>query len=534
MLERQRGICYTVAYTGYMNPDIFGTANLSVSFHEAPVGNRTGTRYHVLVNGLAPLLFWVVVGIAIHVWTPHGQDSAFNINQIEAARLISRLVHFSYILAGYSLFKAFNWLDITALQALGIVSVLSLGISGWSIFRIGYHFKGSKLGWPLSFLVLSLPLVLEQAQGQEYQPFATAMMLLAWYFWIVRKSLPATSIAWATSVLANPANAFLFASFTSFSLLESGSVKGALRESARVWVFSALVVIAVWGPFYDELLFSKSWAVVPVMSEGLMSPVELLRGPSFLVYSVVTNFYILIFAVPFRRIHQRLQEVKKGQVHRLSQGRVVPIVLSIFVSTSILSFTVGSATHGRYYTPLLLWVALLSLLGIVRFLPNEDVDSVLTRWRWVGVIQLLFVVLAIALPYKYKAYARYRDYSHIADKYQGHAIADSGNLGFTEINAAEKRLQHVYNLDFRPDVDELQSMLTSGRTQHFIFVYGIDVADRAFLKKVLPSGMSGKLGVSSSEAGDFLRHKGFNVKLEPFDDAETENVFLAKSAPHEG
>ncbi len=533
MLERQRGICYTVVYIGYMNPDIFGTANLSVSFHEAPVGNRTGTRYHVLVNGLAPFLFWVVVGIAIHVWTPHGQDSSFNINQIEAGRLISRLVHFSYILAGYSILKALQWLDMTALQALGIVSVLSLGISGWSIFRIGYHFKGSKLGWPLSFLVLSLPLVLEQAQGQEYQPFATAMMLLAWYFWIVRKSLPATSIAWATSVLANPANAFLFASFTSFSLLESGSEENVLRASIRVWLLSAVMVIAVWGPFGDELLFSKSWGVVPVMSKGFFSRVELLRGPSFLAYAVLANFFIFIFAVPFKRIYERLQEVKKSRVNRLPRRRVITAVLLVLMSASILSLTVGSATHGRYYTPLLLWAALLLLLGIVRLLPSADTDSVLTRWRWVGAIQLLFVVLAMALPYKYKAYARYSDYHHIADNYEGYVIANTGSLGFTGINRTEKRLRRVYNLDVRSDVDELRNMMTSGRIQQFILVYGIDVADRALLKKILPEEMTRKLGVSFSRAEDLLEHEGFSVKLEPFDGAESDNVFLARRAPHE-
>jgi hypothetical protein len=408
--------------------------------------------------------------------------------------------------------------------------VLSLGISGWSIYKIGYHLKGRKLGWSLSFLVLPLPLVLEQAQGQEYQPFATAMMLLAWYCWIVRKSLPATSIAWATSVLANPANALLFTSFTSFSLLESSSIKSALQKSIRVWVFSAFIVIATWGPFYEELLFSKSWAVVPVMSAELSSLFELPKALSFLLYSILTNFYIFILAVPFKRIKHRLHNAHINQIDCLSRGRIVSLVLSILVSVSVLSITVGSASHGRYYTPLLEWLALVLLLGIIRLLPNVDIDPLLNRWRRVGVIQLLFVIFVIALPYKYKAYDRYRDYHTIADKYDHYIVANTGSLGFIKINRVEKRLQHVYNLDHRGQVDQLKSLLTSGQIEHFIFVYGIDVADRALLKKILPNGMIRKLGVSFSEAEDMLKHLGFSVKIEPLDGTASDNIFLVTRA----
>ena len=490
----------------------------------------TKIRYRIFESGLTAFLFWVIIGIATHVWICHGQDSAHNIMQIEAGHLITRLVHFSYILAGYSIYKIFHWLNITALQALGIVSVLSLGVSGWSIFKIGYHFKGKKLGWALSFLVLPLPLVLGQAQGQEYQPFATAMMALAWYFWIVRNSLLATSIAWATSVLANPANAFLFTSFTSFSLLESRSIKNTLYKSIRLWIISAFIVIAAWGPFYEELLFSKSWAVVPVMSKqaSLFSSYRYLKAFSFLLYSLFSNFFIFILAVPFGKIKHRLQYMYNDEINPISREKIIAFVLSILISTSILSIMFGHAAYGRYYTPLLVWLALILLLGIIHVLPKSDFNLVLTRWRWVGVIQLLFVIFVVALPYKYKAYARYSDYHMIADKYSHYVVADTGALRFDRVNKIEKRLKNVYDLDYRNQRDQLRNMFTSGQIDQFIFVYGIDVFDRAILKQVIPKTILKKFHASASEAEDMLKYMGFNVKMEPLGGTLSDNIFLVK------
>jgi len=468
--------------------------------------------------------------VTIHVWTPHGQDSQFNISQVENGPLISRLVHFSYILAGYSLYRAFHWLGMTAVQALAIVSVASLAVCGFSVFRIGLYRGGRRLGWALSFLVLPLPLVLEQAQGQEYQPFATAMMLLAWYLWIARKPLLTSSIAWAASVLANPANAFLFPSFFTFSLLESDSVKGALLRSARLWVVSALVVLAVWSPFREELLFSSSWGVVPVMSAGLFSRLELVRGLAFLAYAGAVNYFIFVFALPLTTIYRRIEELLKRRDERLHPGRLASVGLSILVSVSILSITVGTATHGRYYTPLLLWLALLLLLGIYRLLPRADVRGVLTRWQWVGLAQLLFVVCVLILPYKYKAYARYHDYHMIADEYGGYVVANTGSLSFSRIDSVEHRLQRTYDLDESSgrDVSELRDMVDSGRVERFIFAFGIDVPDRALLKNVLPEGMMRALGVSPGDAEVLLKQKGLNVELHQLNTA-SEGVFLARS-----
>ena len=389
-----------------------------------------------------------------------------------------------------------------------------------------YH----QLGWTLSFLVLPLPLILEQAQGQEYQPFATAMMLLAWYTWIARKPLLATSLAWTISVLANPANAFLFATFTSFALLEAGSIKKVLQKSIRLWVLSALLVLATWGPFYDQLLFADSWGVVSVMSDQLPSFSKLTKALAFLLYAALVNYLIFSLAVPFKMVGRGLQDALKGRINAMSRHRIGWLVLSILVSISALTFTVGAATHGRYYSPLLVWAALLLLLGISYFHSNRDMGRLFARWRWVGVTQLLFCVFVLALPYKYKAYARYADYFRLSETYAEYVVADTGNLGFKGLNRLENRLQHLYNLDYTQQVNDLRHLLMSGQIDQFILVYGIDVPDRALLKKVLPNEVLKAMRISLGDAGDMLRDRQFNVTMRPLVEFASGNIFLVTAA----
>jgi hypothetical protein len=245
---------------------------------------------------------------------------------------------------------------------------------------------------------------------------------------------------------------------------------------------------------------------------------------------MLANFYIFVFALPFGRVRRRLTELRKQHVDRLSRGRIASFVVSVLVSTSILVVVVGTATHGRYYTPLLLWLALLCLLEITRLLPGVDLDPVLARWRWVGLVQLLFVVLALALPYKYKAYARYRDYHTVADEHEGYVVVSSGNLGFARINSVEKRLPRVYDFDGTRDFEELSSRFASREIESFIFAYGIDAPERALLKRVLPKGLIRKLGISPVSAEDWLERKGFTVTTVPLEGATSRNVFLAKRA----
>ena len=132
--------------------------------------NFVNTRNQILESTLTVLLFWIVIGSIIHIWVPHGQDAGFNIVHVQNGPLIKRLVHFSYIFTGYTIYHLFHWVGITALQALGIVSVLSFTIGGWAIYKIGYHLNGKLFGWALSLLVWPLPFIVLRAQGQDINP----------------------------------------------------------------------------------------------------------------------------------------------------------------------------------------------------------------------------------------------------------------------------------------------------------------------------------------------------------------------------
>ena len=66
----------------------------SRDFLEARMRNRTNILRQFFGSGLAAFLFWLILGITVHVWIPHGRDSVHNVRQAEGGRLVFRLVHF--------------------------------------------------------------------------------------------------------------------------------------------------------------------------------------------------------------------------------------------------------------------------------------------------------------------------------------------------------------------------------------------------------------------------------------------------------
>ncbi len=485
-------------------------------------------RSKVFESSILVLLFWVLIGALVQVWVPHGQDAGQNILHVQNGPLISRLVHFSYIFLGTAIYKLTHWMGISALQSLGLLSVLSIAVSGWAVFKIGYHLSGRTFGWTLSLLVCPLPLIIAQAQGQEYQPFATSMMILSWYFWIVRKSLIATSIAWAVSVLANPASAFLFATFTGLSLLEDKPLKAIIIKSLKLWSLSSILVIGTWAPFYKVLFFGDSgWAVVPILtSTGVYTNLshKLYTSFAFFFYAVITNYYFLFFTIlfiPFKDLFVKITRRSDKQARTKVFLFLVVILLHLF---SI--FSSFDPRYGRYYSPLLIWLALFFFLWLYS-LNLPSFPKMNRHWLFVGILQILFVIIVIALPYKHKAYLRYSDYQMIAEKYSHLQVVETGALIFTNVNKLEKRLR-LTRLDVDYEIDKLYNMWETEKIDSFIFVYGIDVFDRALLKRLLPSNVLKKFGINYFQAEEMLNETRFRVKLELLPGIKSGKIYLAK------
>ena len=490
------------------------------------IGNNSS---RILSSGLLVLLFWIIIGSIIHVWVPHGQDAGYNIVHVQNGPLLARLVHFSYIFVGYAIYHLSHWFGITALQSLGIVSVMSFAIGGWAVFKIGYHLNGRILGWAFSLLVWPLPFLVLQAQGQEYQPFATSMMVLSWYFWIVHRSLVLTSFTWAVSVLANPANALLFATFTGFLLLKDLPIKKAILKSVTLWCFAALPVIAFWAPTYKNLLYAQDgWAVAPILSKtSYFSTTRLFKCSAFFLYSVLANYFIVIFGIPLIRIKQRLQSRVQGKAEKDTFIKVLFLSLTIIAVIFPIFIAMGHARSGRYYTPLLHWLTLFSFLRIYHLMDAHGIQKILNRWLSIGILQLLIVVFLFALPYKYKAYQRYHDYHMIIEKYPHLSTASMGAMNIGLANRVEKRLDLV-NFDKEVQVDALKSMLRSEKIDSFILVYNIDSFDKALLKRLLSPKLLRICKAAPHRAEDMLRNKGFKVNLKPLPGAKSGNIYMVK------
>jgi hypothetical protein len=484
-------------------------------------------RIEVIDSSLWVLFFWFVIGLIIHIWIPNGQDAEHNIIHLQNKPLMTRLVHFSYIFSAYSIYHLLDFTGITALQSLAIVSILSFSIGGWAIFKIGYKLNGTLFGWLLSLLVWPLPLLVQQAQGQEYQPFAMAMLVLSWYFWINHKSLILTSIAWAVSVLANPSHAFLFASFTSFLLLEKEPVKKVLNRSLRLWLLSAGIVAAVWGPFYEELLFG-SWAVVPVLSKtGLFDLNKLFRSGVYLGYAFISNFYIVIFAIPFTKMRKHIGIIFQNKQGSDNRCKVFLWFLSFFLNIVFIFLTVGGGKYGRAWSPVLHWLALFFFIGIFKLVGYSELEKITRRWRWVVIVQLMIVLFVYALPFKKSAYDRYDDYHMIAQKYPNIQVATTGALNIRTYNLIENKLQ-IVNLDGMDEVDGLKSKLESGQIDSFILSYGIYYFDRAVIRRFLPKKIIEKTHINYYKAEDMLKKKGFKVKIEPLKDTKGGEMYFCK------
>jgi hypothetical protein len=481
----------------------------------------------IIESGLLALLFWLAIGIMIHIWIPHGQDAEYNIAHIENKPLMTRLVHLGYIFAGFTVYHLLGWTGITALQSLSTVSILSFTIGGWAIYNIGKHLYGKLLGWSLSLLSWPLPLLIQQSQGQEYQPFAMSMLVLAWYFWIKYRSLIFTSIAWAVSVLANPSHAFLFASFTAFSLLENEPIKSSIKKSIWLWLLSATLVIVVWGPFYKELLYG-SWAVVPTMSKtGLFDTNKLFRSSAYLGYILFTNLYILIFAIPFKKIYKQIRSIYENKPINYFNSRIWLLFIALFLNIVFILVTVGGGKYGRAWSPVLHWLVIILFMGTFKLLADTQKGKITKRWLLVGFVQILIVFFVYAIPFKNKAYDRYDDYQMIAQKYPDIPVATTGFLNILAYEFLENKL-HEVNLDYKDQTKDLICKIESGQIDFFILSYGIDFYDRALLKRLLPMYLLKKARINAATADDMLKEKGFKVNIEPLKDVKGGQMYICK------
>ncbi len=488
-------------------------------------------RKQIIESSFWVLLFWIVIGLLIHIWVPHGQDAHVNIIHVQDGPLMTRLVHLSYIFFGYTIYNLLQWTGITSLHSLAIISIISLAVGGWAIFKIGYNLNGKIFGWSLSLLTWPLPLLIQQAQGQEYQPFALSMLALAWYFWIIHKSLIATAFSWAVSVLANPAHAFLFASFTAFSLLENEPIKDVIKISIKLWLLSATLVVAVLGPFYQEFFFGQTWAVAHTSRKWTFDFSRYFKSGAYLGYAFLTSFYIIIFALPFKRIIQRIKTITKESSGNVVRNKTFLWILTFILSVFFIYITVGSSTYGRYYSPVIHWLALFCFIGTYKLMDNIETSRIMKRWLWIGTFQLLFVVFVAALPFKLKIYNRYDDYNMLTEKYSHVPIISSGFSNIAHYNNVNKKpLQIIrYSKKHKEEISDIMGKLDSGQIEFFILSYGIDPFEKTLLKKILPHKLIQKMNVQSSNAKNLFYKDGFNVKLEPLGESKGGEIYLCRS-----